>query len=398
MNHDMVGTRLMISFAGVLAAVLGSAPAAAQLATGSVAVLAQTAEQPPVIAPPAPPPPAPPPEMSPEFKKIDMGFATRVGGRFQNRTDPRQVDDFGLDEIFLEARFHGQLHPLFAWQMNFNAFVPTNPPEAMAPASATGVVDIEDVIAKFELDPVFHLWAGRMLIPSDRANFSGPWFQSPWKYPGLDYPTAAPVGPKSGPFGRDNGLTAWGELLEGRAKYYLGAYGLNNAAAHPLYSGRVSFCLLGKEPGYYSASTYYGAQDIAALGVGFQSQADALGTPPAPLDHSLFNADLLLEKNLGARGVATFEAAYYHFSRGNSVRNAFFVLGSWLTPEKIGIGKLQPLIRWQQTTDPGWKIFDAYLNYVIDSYFLRVALGFEHTDFGARGAGNSVLLGIQLQR
>jgi hypothetical protein len=254
-----------------------------------------------------------------------------------------------------------------------------------------------DIIAKVELHPAFHIWAGRMLVPSDRSNFSGPWFMSPWKYPGLDYPTnPVPVGPRTGPFGRDNGLTFWGQFLEGKAKYYLSAFNLNDATVHPLYGGRVNICLLGSEPGYYHSSTYYGSQDIAAVGVAFQYQKDAFGVGQ---NHSLLNFDVLLEKNLGPSGVATIEGAYYHYSLGNPARNSFFILGSWLTPERIGIGKLQPLVRWQQTSSPSWKIFDAYLTYVIDAYFLRVALGYEHTSFGGpNGSGNAILLGIQLQR
>ena len=68
-------------------------------------------------------------------------------------------------------------------------------------------------------------------------------------------------------------------------------------------------------------------------------------------------------------------------------------------PQPIGIGKLQPLVRWQQTTDPSWKILDAYVTYVIDEYFLRFAVGYEHTDFGGGTTnGNAILLGAQMQR
>ena len=37
-----------------------------------------------------------------------------------------------------------------------------------------GVPAIEDAIVQIEPDDLFHLWLGRMLVPSDRANFSGP--------------------------------------------------------------------------------------------------------------------------------------------------------------------------------------------------------------------------------
>lgn len=351
----------------------------------------------PVIAPPAPPPPAPEPAGDP--KKIEMGFALRVGGRFQKPMDPGSVSDFGLDEIYAEARFSGRLTPLFAWQFNLNAMYD--------PAAGVGAANIMDAIVKFEPIQEFHLWAGRMLVPSDRSNFSGPWFMSPWKYTGADFP-AAFVGPRTTQFGRDNGVTAWGTFGEGKVKYYAGAFNLSNPAQSPLFSGRLNFCLIGSEPGYYHSSTYYGSQDIVAVAVGGQYQSNGQLTSSGN-NYSLINADVLAEKNLGPGGVPTVEAGYYHYGNGFTaagtspavvpvVKNFYYVLGSWLTPQAIGIGKLQPLVRYQATTDPSWKILDAYVTYVIDEYFLRFAVGYEHTDFGGTTNGNSILLGAQMQR
>jgi hypothetical protein len=118
-------------------------------------------------------------------------------------------------------------------------------------------------------------------------------------------------------------------------------------------------------------------------------------------------ADLLAEKNFGSAGVATFEGQYYKFDQSDPFgrNHAYYVLASWLTPNKIGIGKLQPLVRWQQATaqsavgGPSFKMVDAYLTYVIDDYFLRAALGFSHAeDVGAIASSNAVYLGVQMQR
>ena len=101
----------------------------------------------------------------------------------------------------------------------------------------------------------------------------------------------------------------------------------------------------------------------------------------------------------------TGEAQYYHFDEfdPSGRKHAYYLLGSWLTPNKIGVGKLQPLVRWQQATAqlsgaPSWKMIDAYLTYVIDDYFLRVAAGYSHADVGAPQASNAVYLGVQMQR
>jgi len=444
-STSTVTARTRWGFAIAAVTVMGSGAAWAADPPLPVAPLAQadTAAPPP---PPAPPPPAPAPAAPPvaavpppaetpvvaatptppppDFKKINVGVAMRVGGAFHSATDSASLSDTSLDEIYVEPRFSGDIAPMFAWQANFQGGIPSTFGGGAAPgiAGSNGSgsggfsASILYLIAKFEPAAAFHLWAGRMLVPSDRSNFSGPWFMSPWKYPGL-YPSPligalGPVGPKEGPQGRNNGATVWGEFLGAKLKYYAGVFDMNDATVSPLFSGRVNICLLGSESGFYHSSTYYGAQDIVAIGLGLQYQKNGeLDATMAPIGNiSNQMADLLAEKNFGAGGVGTFEAQYYHFDANNvfARKHAFYVLGSWLTPTKIGVGKLQPLVRFQMATaqpsaDPAmpnsdWKMYEAYLTYVMDDYFLRVAAGYVHGDVGTDPKSNAVFLGVQMQR
>jgi hypothetical protein len=41
-------------------------------------------------------------------------------------------------------------------------------------------VNVLDAAAQFKLSPMFNLWAGRMLPPSDRANLYGPYYSNEW--------------------------------------------------------------------------------------------------------------------------------------------------------------------------------------------------------------------------
>jgi len=277
---------------------------------------------------------------------------------------------------------------VFAWQANFIGVLPSQS-NTQGPGG-TSPVQILDLIAKWEPDDAFHIWAGRMLVPSDRSNFSGPWFMSAWNYPGL-------FGPKQGPFGRNNGVTAWGQFLDGKAKYYLGVFDLDDSRVKRFYSGRVNLAIIGKEPGFYHSSTYYGAQDIVAIGAAYQYQTDGDG---AGQNLSLFNVDLLAEGNLGGAGVGTIEGQYIHANEGHAFRDGYFVLGSFLVGEKLGVGRLQPLVRWQQTKTPDQWVLDTFVTYVIDDYNLRVALGYHHMDMGMDGVPNpnAIQLGVQIQR
>ena len=357
---------------------------------------------------PAPPPPAPPPDvvapvptdpLKKEVVPIKANFGLRVSGRIQGGSDPKKLDDASLDNIYLEARFSGALNKYFAWQANFNG--------SAKPAGSSGPASIMDLILKLDLADEFHIWAGRLLVPSDRSNFSGPFFMSPWNYPGVYSVSGAGgfIGPKTGANGRDDGVVVWGEFLRGKAKYFLGAFNLDNVAQSPLYSGRVNIALLGEEPGLWGSSTYYGDKDIVAVGGGFQYQKNGSGTVDATTlngntDLKVFIADLLAEKNLPGAGTLSVEGAYYHFDVGQPAKQAFFVLGSFLT-DYVGVGKLQPLVRWQQTSPQSggskWTMLDAFLGYVIYGYNLKLMAGYQRTDLGNSVVGNAVQVAFQMQ-
>lgn len=356
----------------------------------------------------APPPSVPPPEVAApvpteplkkEVVPIKANFGIRVSGRVQGGSDPKKLNDVSLDSLYLEARFSGALNKYFAWQANFNG--------SAKPAGTSGQASIMDLILKLDLADEFHLWAGRLLVPSDRSNFSGPFFISPWNYPGVySVGTAGGfIGPKTGANGRDDGLVVWGEFLRGKAKYFLGAFNLDNVVQRPLYSGRVNIALLGEEPGFWGSSTYYGDKDVIAVGGGFQYQKDGSGTiDPVTLngdmDLKIFIGDLLVEKNLPGAGTLSVEGAYYHFDAGQPAKQAFFVLGSFLT-DYVGVGKLQPLVRWQQTSPreggSRWTMLDAFLAYVIYGYNLKLMAGYQRTDLGNSIVGNAVQVAFQMQ-
>ena len=330
----------------------------------------------------------------------------------------------------VEARFHGSVTEHFSWVANFNAvvnsFTLANP----------GSVGIMDLIAQFKAVDEFQIWAGRLLVPSDRSNFSGPFFMSPWNYPGFYVPGAPPIGPKDFATGRDVGITVWGNALDAKLKYYGGAYGLggsfegaatgspfNQQDQQPYFSGRISYSLQGSEPGYFGSSTYYGAKSVATIGIGAQYQKHGASnataictTSPVPAtvpagcapdkDMGMFMADALVEEATSA-GTFTFEGQFYKFADGYQYGGgtfapsaAFYVVLSYLTPQPIGWGKIQPLVRLQQTIDPAWTIFDAGLAYVMKDYGLRFVANYQHIDRGSYGPNpvqNALQLGIQLQ-
>jgi hypothetical protein len=406
-------------------------PAPAAPPPAEAAPTAAPAEPPPVVAPgTAPPVPEPPAEEEkPAPFTITTGFGVRFGMQFQNlRDEPDKIGQPSVDEIYVEPRFSGKVLDFVGWTANFAVYgsTPTtvlNGPPA-PPEGPPVVFEMRamDLVAQLDFMDEFHVWGGRMLTPTDRSNFSGPWFISPWDYPGV-YSVPGPtgafayVGPRgTEEIGREVGTVVWGDIAKGKFKYYLGAMDLDNQPQNtPLYAARVQAAIIGSEPGFYGSSTYYGAQNIVAIGAAAQYQKRFVFG--GAQDNLLgFNADVLAEFNIGESGTATIEGAYYMADSGDidedagdvggimPFDNAFFVVASYLLPQ-MGPGKLQPLFRYQaaMNDDEGivtsdMSIIEGQVNYVMKDYFAKLHLGFAHTDMDNGVEGNAIQFGFQIQQ
>ena len=312
-----------------------------------------------------------------------------------------------------------------------------------------------DGIVKIEPSQYFNVWLGRFLPPSDRSNFSGPFYLN-----ALDFPFVQQF-----PFiiaGRDEGIAFWGTDTSGKFKYQVGAFQgegkdnrdieLNNIVlanvdkpnddSDLLYTARFTYNFWDAEPGYYNASTYYGEKDILSLGVVYQYQENAagngdvtlanggaallnlpIGTPviglSEPGDFTGFSVDLLAEKTLANGGVATFEGAFYDYDTDNAVNagsdndpfgfgpdfegEGFFTLVSYLLPkgDNSSIGQFQPMVRYLNfDADSGnnrdrWEIG---LNYIVDGFNGRAFILYAKDDLDSANDEQRIFrLGIQYQ-
>ena len=106
-------------------------------------------------------------------------------------------------------------------------------------------------------------------------------------------------------------------------------------------------------------------------------------------------------------GVLTAEGAYYDYDRDDAAADSdgFFALLSFLFPQQVGIGQLQPMVRYQSLdidsvseTDQ----IDLGLNYIIDGHNARISLVYADmsTDFDAGGSldTNMIKIGLQIQQ
>jgi len=378
---------------------------------------------PPAAAAPAEPPPLPAPapvpepaaeEKAPDPFKVTVGAGFRGALRMQDTQNPDEMDDLWVDEANLELRTSGKVTDIVGWTGNLTVSGRTTDTVVGAAGPGPGApVRFEaralDLIAQLDIVDEFHIWLGRMLTPSDRSNFSGPWFMSPWNYPG-SYFASGVIGSYVGPrgteeVGREVGTTIWGNDKSGKFKYYAAALDLDNPELTPLFSGRLGYAIIGSEPGFYGSSTYYGSQDILAIGVAGQYQKRSmLDNDMTDLDESEeelseFNADLLAEFTAKDVGTFTGELAYYHFDGPVfPVDDAYFALVSYLTPEPIGVGKIQALARIQQTMEPDLTSLDFVLSYLMKDYFAKLSLSYTHFELEDDATANLLQLGFQVQQ
>ena len=367
------------------------------------------------------------PAFPPAIPSIDFGGRLRASVLLRDTKNPGGLGDASAT-VYADLYASGQITRMWSWLIA----VTTDNYGGTAGAPSTVSLNLLDAMATFAPFPELQLTVGRMLVMADRYTPSGPWGLDEWFYPGFFVDVAAPALPKSGPVGRDVGLTLWGVPLGGHVKYYLGAYQLQDPNLSPLVSGRVQVSLLSREPGWFHRTTYYGDRDLVSVGVGGQVQSHgsvmvvpppAAGTPPTPPlvdDFREVNADLIVEKRLGASGALSLEAAYYNF-HGTYQPWKWLALGAvaYNSPVIEGIGKLRPSFRFQQaqarqtlasgeSLDPS-RTYDAQLTYVIMHWFAHVSVTYRHYDTAysspsapapamapAHRTGDMIVFGVQL--
>jgi hypothetical protein len=255
-----------------------------------------------------------------------------------------------------------------------------------------------DAVAQFSFSDQFNIWAGRFLPPSDRANLYGPYYASHWGV----FRDGVQDGYLFETEGRDDGVMYWGQF--GIAKVSVGVFDvpLTKGDADVLYAGRVQLDFWDAEAGYYLNGSYYGEKDLLAVGLAAQKVGSSLG----------FTGDFLLEKKLGNSGVVTFEAQYadYEAPQGyvggppNAAdSDGYYVLGAYMLPQEIGIGKLQFLGKYGESTyqfvtgDQDLETLELNVNYIIKGQNARISLFYIDQEPEAGTKVAQIGLGVQLQ-
>ena len=344
-----------------------------------------------------------------ESLSIGLGLRGSVTEDDHGSATDGSSTDFSLDSVRLYV--NGQLNKTIGATFNTER-------------DANGDIEMLDGYARFEFSDVFNVWAGRLLPPSDRSNLDGPYYLSSYNYSGVvsQYPSKFD--------GRDDGMTVWGKLLDKKLTYAVGVFeghdriaGAANQSGNPLFAARVAYNFWDVEdnPGYYESSTYYGQANILTLAFAGMSEQDGVGTALRHGNYESWNVDGLMEKKILNGGAFTLEGAYYHYDTGGVLDvatnfggagptdnvggltqgNAYLGSVGLLFPTEIGIGKLQPVVRYQEfdadLTHMDTRQVDASLNYIIKGHNARLSLDWAHKEITHAPDDDTVTAGLQLQ-
>ena len=352
-----------------------------------------------------------------ETRWVTAGVGFRGGGVWlENRGTGNYSTDFSIDNA--RVYLNGQVHKYVKFEINTECFFCNNTSSTDNPKMSYNILD---AIGKVEINRYVNFWGGRMLVPTERGELSGPFFQAThdaFKTPffSQDFSTKFGSG-GAGRYGRDDGGAFWGNVepgfIKGTLGYVVGVYrGLQSSSTigpnqgnDVLWAGRFTYNFLNpeKNPGYYTSSTYFGkAGDILALAFGASYQKNGAGSFAHRSDFLGLTGDLLFEKVMPRNmGVATVNGEYKQFyANYNPLAFAdpgcfcmfdgksWTVTGLYLIPTKVGIGQFQPYGRFtsiQPNQSSNRQEIEAGVNYIIDGFNARISAYYQHGDLVSKG-------------
>jgi len=358
-------------------------------------------------------------------KWIRFGAGYRGTGIWSENIGTGNINEGRYSNDNARIYLNGQFGPYLKFEVNTECYFCNNTKSGDNPRMSYNILD---AIVKFEYNRYLNVWGGRMLAPTERGELNGPFFHAThdgFKTPffSQDFSTSYNNNNGAGMYGRDDGATFWGsaepKVVPGTFSYAMGIFrGLRSTSAfgpNPndsvLMAARFTYNFLNpeKNPGYYTAGTYYGkAGDILALAFGMSHQKNGAGSSTHRSDFLGLVGDLLFEKVLpNNMGVATVNAEYKQFYANYDVaafndRDCFCmfdgkswtVTGLYMLPMKIGIGHFQPYGRYtsvqpNSSNSRNRDEIEAGLNYIIDGFNARISAYYQHGDLVTRGLNYS---------
>jgi hypothetical protein len=327
----------------------------------------------------------------------EIGCWTQVWYQFveHGKKDGGDLNDFMARRFYLYMK--GDVTPYFSFFTHIAADrIGQEGLDRPSLGLGSGIA-FRDLWITFKLNEAFKIQAGRMYVPLTRNyGTTSTKCMLTTDLPFLQGGVRGNIFYAS-KVGRDDGVTIWGNPLDGLIQYRFmvseGVENDNNPDDNLRFAGRVAVSLLEPEKSWFNKGTYIGKKKVLSLGFGYDTQMDLTLNGREDQDNRVWTADVFFDHPLG-EGAITVEAAYidiqnctqtHNFSdlaAGDDAEN-WYIQSGYLLPGKVGPGLIQPYVRYE-TVDVDDKedtdFMSAGLNYFIKGHNAKISLDYTYVD------------------
>ena len=193
--------------------------------------------------------------------------------------------------------------------------------------------------------------------------------------------------------GRDDGVTFWGNPLDGKLQYRFmvseGMEGDGNPEDNLRYVSRLVVNLLEPETGWFNQGTYLGQKKVFSLGAAFDSQKNLTLNGQSNLDNFIWTVDAFFDHPAG-EGAVTAESAYIHIKNSTQANSfaqlapsdnagLFYIQAGYYFNNPVAVGNVQPYFRYETVSIEQVKdtsFLSGGLNYYVTGHNAKASLDY----------------------
>lgn len=165
--------------------------------------------------------------------------------------------------------------------------------------------------------------------------------------------------------GRDDGVTIWGNPLDGHLQYRLmiseGMEDLNNPDDNLRYVGRLVLNLLEPEKEWFNQGTYLGQKKVLSFGAGIDNQKNLTLNNITGRDNLIWTVDGFFDYPVAAKDAVTVETAFIHLKNSTQANsfaslaagdnaNFYYLQTGYYFGNPVAWGNFQPYFRFENVS------------------------------------------------
>jgi hypothetical protein len=329
--------------------------------------------------------------------KIEIGFWTQAWyQQVENGKGDNNLNDFMLRRGYLSVQGQPTDYLSFFTHIAVDRFGQDgldNPSMGLGSG-----LTFRDLWITLDLDESFKVQAGRMYVPLTR-NY-GTTSTKSLLTTDLSFMQG---GIRGGIFytskvGRDDGVTLWGNPLDGLFQYRLmvseGVESSINPEDNLRVVARGVLNLLEPETGWFNQGTYLGQKKVLSIGAAFDSQTNLILNDEPGQDNFIWTMDAFFDHPV-ANGAVTAESAYIKLKNSTQTNSFaqlapsddadfFYIQAGYYFNTPVAVGNIQPYFRYETVSveqKGNTNFFSGGLNYYLKGHNAKLSLDYTTIDY-----------------